>query len=213
MKICLIVPIITKTFIDEENSRERFGKYVRPDTEVDVVYIEYGPASIESRYDEALAIPFVVKKAEWAEANGYDAVVVSCMNDPGVEAAKEVLKIPVVGPREAAWNIANILGKNLSWTSAKGITVLELAQDPEKTYNALLKDGKRAMEEGADVLILRCTGMTGTAKRLTEELGTPVLEGEGLALALAQMFFDVGLAHSKLAFRYPPKKKRTFPDY
>jgi len=213
MKICLIVPIITKTFIDEENSRERFGKYVRPDTEVDVVYIEYGPASIESRYDEALAIPFVVKKAEWAEANEYDAVVVSCMNDPGVEAAKEVLKIPVVGPREAAWNIANVLGKNLSWISAKGITVLELAQDPEKTYNALLKDGKRAMEEGADVLILRCTGMTGTAKRLTEELGTPVLEGEGLALALAQMFVDVGLAHSKLAFRYPPKKKRTFPDY
>lgn len=213
MKICLIVPIITKTFIDEENSRERFGKYVRPDTEVDVVYIEYGPASIESRYDEALAIPFVVKKAEWAEANEYDAVVVSCMNDPGVEAAKEVLKIPVVGPREAAWNIANVLGKNLSWISAKGITVLELAQDPEKTYNALLEDGKRAMKEGADVLILRCTGMTGTAKRLTEELGTPVLEGEGLALALAQMFVDVGLAHSKLAFRYPPKKKRTFPDY
>lgn len=213
MKICLIIPIITKTFIDEENTRERFGNYVRPDTEVDVVYIDYGPASIESRYDEVLATPFVVKKAEWAEANGYDAVVVSCMNDPGVEAAKEVLKIPVVGPREAAWNIANVLGKNLSWISARGITVLELAQDAEKTYKALLKDGKRAMEEGANVLILRCTGMTGTAKRLTEELGTPVLEGEGLALALAQLFVDVELAHSKLAFKYPPKKKRTFPEY
>ncbi|MQY82223.1 hypothetical protein GH157_00850, partial [archaeon] len=160
MKICLIIPIITKTFIDEENTRERFGNYVRPDTEVDVVYIDYGPASIESRYDEVLATPFVVKKAEWAAANGYDAVVVSCMNDPGVEAAKEVLKIPVVGPREAAWNIANVLGKNLSWISARGITVLELAQDAEKTYNALLKDGKKAMKEGANVLILRCTGMT-----------------------------------------------------
>lgn len=213
MKICLIVPIITQTFIDEENTSKRFGKYVRPDTEIDVVYIDYGPASIESRYDEALAVPFVLKKSVWAEESGYDAVVISCMNDPGVEAAKELLKIPVVGPREAAWNIANVLGKNLSWISAKGITVLELAQDPEKTYNALLKDGKRAMEEGADVLILRCTGMTGTAKRLTEELGTPVLEGEGLALALAQMFVDVGLAHSKLAFRYPPEKKRTFPAY
>jgi allantoin racemase len=213
VKICLIVPIITKTFIDEKNSRERFGKYVRPDTEVDVVYIDYGPASIESRYDEALAVPFVLKKAVWAEENGYDAVVISCMNDPGVEAAKELLKIPVVGPREAAWNVANVLGKNLSWISARGITVLELAQDPEKTYNALLEDGKRAMKEGADVLILRCTGMTGTAKRLTAELGTPVLEGEGLALALAQLFVDVGLAHSKLAFGYPPKKKRTFPEY
>ena len=211
MKICLIVPIITKTFIDEEHTQERFGNYVRPDTEVEVVYLDYGPASIESKYDEVLASPFVVKKAEWAEENGYDAVVVSCMNDPGVEAAKEVLKIPVVGPREAAWNIANILGTTVSWISAKGITVLELSQNLEKTYRALLEDGRRAMEEGANVLILRCTGMTGTAKRLTEELGTPVLEGEGLALALAQLFVDVGLAHSKLAYKYPPKKERKFP--
>ena len=211
MKICLIVPIITKTFIDEEHTEERFGNYVRLDTEVDIVYLDYGPASIESRYDEVLASPFVVEKAVWAEENGYDAVVVSCMNDPAVEAVKELLKIPVVGPREAAWNVANILGKKVSWISAKGITVLELSQDPEKTYRALLEDGRRAMKEGANVLILRCTGMTGTAKRLTEELGTPVLEGEGLALALAQMFVDVGLAHSKLAFRHPPEKKRTFP--
>jgi allantoin racemase len=213
MKICLIVPIITKSFIDEEHAPERFGKYIRPDTEVDIVYLDHGPASIESEYDDALAAPFVMKKADWAEANGYDAVVVSCMNDPGVEASKEAVSIPVVGAREAAWNVSNVLGKNKGWVRALGITVLELSQDPEKTYKALLKDGRRAIEEGADVLILRCTGMTGTAKRLQEELGVPVLEGEGLALELVQMLVETGIAHSKLAYPLPPKKKRVLPGY
>lgn len=213
MRICLIVPIITKSFIDEEHAPERFDNYIRPNTEVDIVYLDYGPASIESRYDDVLAAPFVVKKAEWAEANGYDAVVVSCMNDPGVEASKEAVSIPVVGAREAAWSVSNVLGKEKGWVRAVGITVLELSQDPEKTYKALLKDGRRAIQEGADVLILRCTGMAGTAKSLQEELGVPVLEGEGLALALAQMLVDIGMAHSKLAYPFPPKKKRVLPGY
>jgi len=60
-----------------------------------------------------MAAPLVVKKAEWAEANGYEAVVVSCIMDPGVKAAKEAVDIPVVGPKEACINIATILGKNL----------------------------------------------------------------------------------------------------
>lgn len=214
MKICVIVPIISKELIKMDETKKRVGKYVRPSTEVEYVLIDYGPASIESRYDHDLAAPFVVKKAEWAERNGYDAVVVTCMMDPGVEAAKEALNIPVVGPGEAARQIAPILGKKISRISARGLTVLELVEDPEKTYNVLLNDARRALkEEGAQVLILSCTGLTGIGQRLQKELGVPVLEGEALALALAQMFVDTGLSQSKLAFRKPPEKKRTLPGY
>ncbi|MCW3991487.1 MAG: aspartate/glutamate racemase family protein [Candidatus Bathyarchaeota archaeon] len=213
MKICVIVPIISKTLIKKEDEKKRFEKYVRPDTQVDYVYIDYGPASIESKYDHDLAAPFVVKKAEWAERNGYDAVVVTCMMDPGVEAAKEALDIPVVGPGEAARQIAPILGKQVMKIYPQGLTVLELVEDPEKTYNVLLKDAKRALGEGAQVLIMSCTGLTGIGDRLKEELGVPVLEGESLALGLAQLFADVGLSQSKLAFKKPPEKTRTLPGY
>ena len=211
MKICVIVPIISKEFITKEEQRRRVKNYVRPDTEVDFVFIEYGPASIESRYDEVMASPFVVKKAEWAEREGYDAVVVSCMMDPGVKAAKEALEIPVVGPGEAARAIASILGDRVASIYPRGITVLELKKDPEKTYRVLLEDAKRAIGEGAQVLILGCTGLTGYAKRLQEELGVPVLEGEGLALSLAQLFVDIGVSQSKLAYRKPPEKRRLLP--
>jgi len=56
----VIVPIISKTLIKKEDEKKRFEKYVRPDTQVDYVYIDYGPASIESKYDHDLAAPFVV---------------------------------------------------------------------------------------------------------------------------------------------------------
>jgi len=193
--------------------RKRFEGYVRPDTEVDVYFVDYGPASIESRYDDVMAAPFVVKKAEWAEKNGYDAVAVSCMMDPGVKAAKEALDIPVVGPKEAATHLAPILGDNFATIYPRGITVLELKESPEKTYKVLLENGKKALDEGAQVLILGCTGLTGLAKRLQNELKVPVLEGEGLALALAQLFVDVGLTQSKLTYRKPPKKKRILPGF
>lgn len=213
MKICLIVPIISKEFIEKEDRKERFGKYVRPDTEVDVVFVDYGPSSIESRYDDVMAAPFVVKKAEWAEENGYDAVAVSCMMDPGVKASKEALDIPVVGPKEAADQLAQILGDKVATIYPQGITVLELSQEPSKTYEVLLVNSKSALDGGAQVLILGCTGLTGFGKRLQDELGVPVLEGEGLALALAQLFVDVGLSQSKLAYKKPPEKKRTLPGY
>ena len=219
MKICLIVPIISKGVIGEEeagrreSARRRVGRYVRPDTEVDIIHIDYGPASIESKYDDVMAAPFVVKKAEWAEKNGYDAVVVSCMMDPGVKAAKEALDIPVVGPRETATAIASILGDKVARIYPRGLTVLELGVDREKTYKMLLENAKKALAGGAQVLVLGCTGLTGYATRLQKELGVPVLEGEGLALALAQLFVDVGLSQSKRAYRKPPKKKRILPGF
>jgi len=209
MKILVIVPIITEDFI--KGSRERVEPYVRPDTQVDYVNIEYGTASIESEYDKTLAAPFVVKKAEWAEKQGYDAVVISCMGEPGLKAAKQAVSIPVVGPSEAAYKIASILGEKIGRVYPRGLTVLQLIEDRERTYKVLLEDGKKALTEGAQVLILTCTGLHGLGKRLQEELGVPVLEGEGLSLSLAQMFVDVGLTQSKLAYPKPPEKLRKYP--
>ena len=160
-----------------------------------------------------MASPFVVKKAEWAEKNGYDAIVISCMMDPGVKAAKEAVQIPVVGPNEAAVQLAQILGNKVGRVYPTGLTVLELSQDAEKTYDVLLQNAKEALNDGAQVLILRCTGLTGMGKKLQDELDVPVLEGEGLALAIAQLFVDIEISHSKLAYPNPSIKRRVLPGY
>lgn len=159
-----------------------------------------------------MAAPFVIKKAEWAEKQGYDAVVISCMGDPGLKGAREAVSIPVIGPGEAARQIAPILGEKVGRVYPRGLTVLQLVEDPERTYQTLLEKGKKALADGAQVLILTCTVLHGLGNRLQKELGVPVLEGEGLALGLAQMFVDVGLSQSKLAYPKPPEKLRRYPS-
>lgn len=159
-----------------------------------------------------MAAPFVVKKAEWAERNGYDAVVVSYMMDPGVKAAREAVNIPVVGPREACMHIASMLGANPKTILPRGIPVLQMHDDLDRTYQALKRDAERAMKEGAEVLVLGCTALSGMAERLNEELDIPVLENEGTALKVAEMLVDLKVTHSKLTYPKPPEKKRILPS-
>ncbi|MFB0557827.1 MAG: aspartate/glutamate racemase family protein [Candidatus Bathyarchaeia archaeon] len=211
MKILVIIPILPMNGDGGLRPSERAKKYVRPDTQVDAINIEYGPASIESVYDDTMAAPFVVKKAEWAEKNGYDAVVVSCMMDPGVKAAKEAVEIPVVGPREACMAIASVLGKNPKTILPRGIPVLQMHDDPERTYRALREDAERAIKEGAEVLVMGCTALSGIAERLNEELDVPVLENQGTALKVAEMLVDLKVTQSKKTYPKPPKKKRILP--
>ena len=51
----------------------------------------------------------VHKRVVEAEKEGYNGVVIACYGDPGIEAAKELVKIPVVGITEASYALARIL--------------------------------------------------------------------------------------------------------
>ncbi len=76
--------------------------YAAPDTEVDIVDVDEGPASIESLYEEYLSIPTTVEKMIEAEKEGYDAAILGCYGDPGLDAVREVTeRMVVVGPGEA----------------------------------------------------------------------------------------------------------------
>jgi allantoin racemase len=210
---------------------------VCPETEVDSVSIEKGPVSIESRYDEIFAIPEIVKRVKEAEEEDVDACVVNCFGDPGVRASREVVKMLVIGPCEASLlvasslcdrfsvitilkNVAGLIEENakiygvaekIASVRAVNIPVLDLHSDNEKTARALLEEGKKALEEdGAEVLVLGCTGMTGMAERLSKELGVQVIDPLPTAVKFAETLVALRLSHSKLAFPMPPEKKRYF---
>ncbi|MBS7631773.1 Asp/Glu racemase, partial [Candidatus Bathyarchaeota archaeon] len=89
MKILLISPIVPGT--PRRDPKEYLDRIRRlsgicSTTELDSVSIDKGPASIESRYDDILATPHVVKRIVEAERNGFDAVAVNCFGDPAVRA-------------------------------------------------------------------------------------------------------------------------------
>jgi len=222
----------------KEQSERRLKLYkVCAGTEVDTVGIEKGSATIESRYDEIYAIPEIVKRVKEAEQEGVDACIVNCFADPGVRACREVVKMLVLGPCESSLlaasalcnkfsvitvlkSVAGIIHENakiygvadkVASVRAVDIPVHDLHADNEKTAKALFEEGKRAVnEDGAEVLVLGCTGMTGMAERLSHELNVPVIDPIPTAVKLAEMLVGLGLSHSKLAFPVPPEKKRYY---
>ena len=194
MKIRVIVPVITKEF--EQMTLEEFSAAARPDVELSVVSLDKGPASIESAYDEALAVPDVVAKIVQAEKDGMDAVISDCMGDPGVEEAREKVSIPVIGPAETSMHVAAMLGHRysvitvldrlgpgfhhrasragtvgqLASVRSVNIPVLELG-DHARLLKALVRESLKAVrEDGAHVIIFGCTGMAGLARDVEEGL-------------------------------------------
>lgn len=156
--------------------------------------ISQGPASIESSVDEVLAAPGVVNAAIKAEADGAGAVVIDCMLDPGLDAAREAVLIPVIGCGEAAMRAASApfavvtvlqrqerafsdlarkygLANEMKGTIGIGIPVLALEANREYAIAATIRGAEAAMEVGAEVIIFGCTGMLGFAEDVSNLLG------------------------------------------
>lgn len=237
MRIHIVVPITSESFNDQITQEAR--DFLGDDIDLEVSCLPYGPASIESFYDEVLAGPAIVSEVMRAEANGADAVFVDCFGDPAVPAAKELVDIPVVGGFEPAVSTALNLGERFSvvtvvenvvpiitglatrmgigsrMTSVEVIDtpVLEL-HDTEVLLKNLLEASWRALDAGADVLVLGCTGMLGVAAALQTRLeaeGTrvPVVDPTGAALGMLLSMHSMGLRPSRRTYMPPPDKERT----
>ena len=85
----------------------------RSDTEIVKKYIDRGISSLEHygyaglRYLNDLEI---LKSMIQAEKDGYDAVISACWFDPAIEAAKQLLRIPVVGSAQSSMHLACLMG-------------------------------------------------------------------------------------------------------
>lgn len=92
------------------------------------------------------------------------------------------------------------------------IPVLELEKDLAATKRALIAEAKKAVvEDGADYIIFGCTGMLGCADAvheglLKDGLNVPVIDPVPTAVNVAAALVRSRLAHSKQAYRQPPKK-------
>jgi len=79
--------------------------------------------------------------------------------------------------------------------------VLEDLAGGESISDALYKASLQAVEEdGAEVLVLACTGVIGYAEELQRSLEVPVIEPSVAALKMAELLITTNLKHSKLAF-------------
>lgn len=105
MKILLLVP-----FKHDENNEKNLRSTIPMD--IDIKGLSFGDPS-DCRYDEALHIVETCDAIVQAEQDGYDAVVIACQGDPGVDEARELVKIPVVAVTKTLLHIAATLGDKL----------------------------------------------------------------------------------------------------
>lgn len=238
MKIVYVVPgIMSQTELGTEELerrkgflQERAGKHVQ----VEIADVEKGPSSIESAYEEYLSIPETVKKVVQAEEDGFDGVIVGCYGDPGIDAMREMVKIPVVGPGETSMLVASMLGHRFSIITvldsvvpsleklarivgvegklasvrAADIPVLDLRKDIEATKQRMIGEAKKAMTENrADIIILGCMSMAfmGVSDEMQEILGVPVVNPAVVSLKILEGLIASNLTHSKKAYPIPPK--------
>ena len=72
--------------------------------------IASGYASIESERDAVTVAPHLLAALLKAEADGASAGIVGCFSDPAMDAIRETVTMPVVGPGQSAITLALQLG-------------------------------------------------------------------------------------------------------
>jgi len=228
MKLKVIVPVVLQRKDFKEEILKGYKSISRSDVEMDIVSLDQGPESIESKYDEALSQPGVLEKIQEAEKQSFDACLIDCFGDPALYAAREVVHIPVVGVGQSGMLLAAMIGRRFSvitvldriipliednaqvyGVSSKlasvrsvDIPVLDLKKDRDLLIQRLIKQAELAIkEDGADVIVLGCTGMAGLAGAVKEglykkELKVPVIDPVKAAVKFAESLVDLGLSQS-----------------
>ena len=167
-----------------------------------------GPFGIESAADVEVVIPLLEARVRSDPA---DAFVIACYSDPGIEVCRRAVAKAVFGIGESAMLTAMTRGRrfgvvailegsiprHLAYIERLGIQgrlaaeralelrVHELA-DEARTWDRLVAVASALRDQdGADVVILGCAGMSRYRRRLQALLGLPVIDPTQAAVGLA----------------------------
>tara|TARA_Y100001970_G_scaffold294373_1_gene452202 strand:- start:109094 stop:109837 length:744 start_codon:yes stop_codon:yes gene_type:complete len=241
MRIKVINP---NTTIEMTKSIESAAELVaRKGTEIIAVSPDFGPASIESYYDEYVAATGVLDEVRKGKEENIDAYVIACYGDPGLHAARELTDKPVIGIAEASLYMASMLAGRFAIVTViprihmmleemvRGygmshkctdiyctpLYVLDIEKDPKCSIDKLRNEVRRAViEGGAEAVCLGCAGFAAFAQELEDELSVPVLDGVVCATKQAEIMVELGKRTSKaMTYRSPEKKpfKGMFKEF
>ncbi|MEM1346385.1 MAG: aspartate/glutamate racemase family protein [Pseudomonadota bacterium] len=170
------------------------------------------PPAIQGPEDGAAAVPGVLAQIARAAAEGFDAAIIACFDDTGLEEARAGAPIPVIGIGQAAYLAAMVHGRFSVITTlqvsvpviedniarygfggqcarvrASGLPVLSLESAPEAARERLSACATTAArEDGARALVLGCAGMAAFGPAMRAASGLPTVDGVAAAVGLAR---------------------------
>ncbi|MCX8996425.1 aspartate/glutamate racemase family protein [Rhizobiaceae bacterium BDR2-2] len=205
-------------------------------TEIVAVTSPMGPASIEGYYDEALAVPGLLIEIARGEKAGAQAAVIACFDDTGLDAARALAGIPVLGICEAALATTAFVARRFAVVTtmersrlpvealverygmkdrcnvrAADIPVLSLEDPASNARERLRAEIAAALaQDRAEAIVLGCAGMADLAAELTHEFGCPVVDGVSAAVKQAEALIALNLSTAKRgAYARPVDKTYT----
>lgn len=233
MRILMIMPVPLPPEAIAAFSAQIPESFQRDDLHIDFVGTRNGATILDSSYELTLADAFVLDAGIHAERDGYDAVCINSMSDSGLAALRSRLTIPVVGPGQACFLTAAMLGSRIGvitmwrpWhalyhktaqslgmqrqlVSIRDIDVRPdtaelLAGKEDSVFGQLESAARQAIDEdGADVLILGSTTMHQSYDYLKSRLDVPLLNPGLIALKQCEALITLGISHSKRCYPSP----------
>jgi len=179
------------------------------------------------------AAPLVAEMAQKAEANGFDAVVPFGTLDAGVELARNLVRIPVVGAGQSVMHLAAQLSNRLgvvgyekssipfmrkqmhAWKvldSVVGFRAIEIPLLNSTAHRAVMRERfielARELIEKEDAVMIVPMGVTMvpvqySSAEFSKELGVPVMDALAISIQTAEMMVRSGMIHSLKTYPKP----------
>jgi allantoin racemase len=232
MRILYILPVPVDEEGVQKRAEQALKAQLKETTEIVCRPVSSSCEMLDSYFKDILHDYGVIVEGIHAEDEGFDAVVMDTVSDAGLFHLRSRLTIPVVGPGSAAYAFAGMLGRKFSvitmWDKwaylyEKGTTnygikdklasVRSLGIDPdlnnlldgkvEDVAAQIVEEAHRAVEDGADVVLLGSTTMHEAAAIAQPDSPVPLIDPGPLALRTAETLVDLGIAHSKRAWPSP----------
>lgn len=231
MKLLIVNPNTTRSMT--ATIADSASRVANATTEISAVTSSMGPVSIEGYYDEAFAVPGLLVEIARGERAGAQAAIIACFDDTGLDAARALAGIPVIGICEAALSATAFIAQRFTVVTtmdrsrlplehlvhrygmtgrckvrAADIPVLSL-EDPQSNARDRLRNEIAAAlrEDKAEAIVLGCAGMADLTADLRREFGVPVVDGVAAAVKQAESLVALGLSTAKRGAYATPVSK------
>ena len=226
MRILIINPNTTASMTEAIGTAA--AKAASAGTTILAVNPDRGPASIQGPADGEAALPglFAVFDRHMSAGHSFDAVIIACFDDTGLEELRARSDVPVTGIGEAAYLLAaekatpfsvvttlavsipvlehNIRSYGLfgqcARVRASEIPVLDLEQHPDQALARISSEIADAIKaDQCRSIVLGCAGMADMAQILENTYHVPVIEGVSAAVAWCEREAAARLAKTDTA--------------
>lgn len=223
---------------DELARREQIANNLVP-ADVSMIPVDdgNGPQSVESTVEEQWAAVGLLQLIERHE-NEFDAFFVGCFGEPGLEAARELADIPVVGSASATFHTAAQVADQFSCLTIRDATapmarrqvhemgladqlasvrvvkapVLDIDHDSDELAEQMTAVGRAAVDkDGAEALVPGCMSLAFARihEQIADELSVPFLDPVTIGLETAALWARQGITQSPAAYPSPNRDKLT----